>query len=259
MSKDKNKQHFLQQLAIQEKRLAKKLAHQRIKLAWQVLPWQERPKQFSNHHIHRWNMHEEILNSITHGIGAMLGIIALITMIIHASHYGSARMIVSDIIFGVSLILAYASSMIYHLILYPPLKQILKVLDHSCIFILIAGTYTPFCLVTLQGAFGWTIFSIVWTCALVGVSLKLFFVDRYEILSTIVYLLMGWFAVTLSVQLIHHLPLPGIIWLIAGGLFYTGGVVFFILERIPFFHTIWHLFVLAGSASHFIAIWLYVY
>ena len=131
-------------------------------------------------------------------------------------------------------------------------------MDHSSIFLLIAGTYTPFCLITLHGTLGWTLFGIVWSLALIGIVLKIFFVNDFEMLSTIIYLGMGWLAITVVFQLLHALPWAGCLWLLAGGLAYTFGVIFFVLERIPFFHTVWHVFVLVGSLCHFFAILFYV-
>ncbi len=241
-----------------EKKLVTKLEHARVKHAWKTLSWKERPKKFSSAYTHRWNVHEEVLNSATHGVGALLGILALVLMIINADEHQSVYGIVSGCIFGVALILSYISSMIYHMVLYAPVKRIFRILDHSCIFLLIAGTYTPFCLITLHGGLGWTLFGIVWGCALVGITLKFFFVDRAEMLSTVLYLLMGWLAAIAAAPLLYNLPGWAIFWLVAGGLFYTVGVGFFIFERIPFFHTLWHLFVLAGSCSHFFVIFFYV-
>ncbi|OGT30074.1 MAG: hemolysin D [Gammaproteobacteria bacterium RIFCSPHIGHO2_12_FULL_35_23] len=197
-------------------------------------------------------------NSITHGIGILIGIVALILMIVDAAKHHSTIGVVSGTIFGSSLILAYISSTLYHAILYPPVKQVFKIVDHSSIFLLIAGTYTPFCLITLHGSLGWTLFGIVWGIALIGIILKIFLVNRFEMLSTLLYLAMGWIAATVVVQLYHHLPFAGCMLLLAGGLAYTFGVIFFVLERIPFFHTVWHLFVLTGSLLHFFAILLYV-
>lgn len=239
-------------------RLVRRVEMIKIKYQWRTLPKHERPVQFSSAHVHRWNIHEEIANSITHGIGVLLGVAALVLLVVYASIYGNIYDIVSGAIFGLSLIIAYVSSMLYHAILYPPLKRIFRILDHSSIFILIAGTYTPFCLVTLRGDLGWTLLGVIWASAALGVLLKIFFVDEYELLSTIVYLVMGWIGVTCVFQLVHALPLGAILLLIAGGLFYSFGIIFFLLERIPFFHTIWHLFVLAGSISHFFAVLLYV-
>jgi hemolysin III len=218
----------------------------------------KKPRAFSNDYTHRWNVHEEIANSITHGIGVLLGIAALVLMVINASDHHSVTGIVAGAIFGTSLIFSYLSSMIYHAVCHPKSKRFFRIMDHVCIFLLIAGSYTPFALITLHGALGWTMFGVVWTIALIGTVIKFYFVDRYELLSTLLYLGMGWVAMSVSVQLIHYLPLGGLIWLAIGGLAYTFGVIFFLMERIPFFHTIWHLFVLLGSISHFFAILFYV-
>lgn len=215
-------------------------------------------RQFSNDHYHNWLLHEEIANSITHGIGVLLGMAALILLIVNASLHGTARNIIGGSIFGVSLIISYLSSMLYHAILYPPLKRIFKMLDHVCIYILIAGTYTPITLVTLHGPFGWTLFGLIWGFAILGILFKLFFIERFLLISTFIYIAMGWTALIAVVPLFHHLPSMGIVWLVIGGIAYTLGTIFFILERIPFFHTIWHFFVLAGSICHFFVILFYV-
>lgn len=233
----------------------KKQYKDHLKNEWTQQPWAHRPKQFSNKFIHRWNYAEEILNSLTHGIGALLGAVALILLIMRA-HPNSTLSIVSGFVFGSSLIAAFGISTIYHAALYPPTKKILQILDHCSIFILIAGTYTPFCLVTLNGIWGWSIFSIIWGCALLGIGMKCWVGERFEPFFVTLYLIMGWFAVLASYQLILHLPTPGLILLLMGGLFYTFGVIFFIFEQVPFFHTIWHLFVLAGAMSHFFAIYI---
>lgn len=217
-----------------------------------------KPRAFSNDYTHRWNVHEEIANSITHGIGILLGIAALVIMILVASAHHSVDGVVSGAIFGSSLIVSYVSSVFYHAILKPSVKRFFRILDHCCIFLLIAGSYTPFALVTLHGPLGWSLFGFIWGLAIAGIILKFYFVGRYEMLSTIIYVLMGWIAVAVSVQLFEHLLLGGIIWLIIGGVTYTLGVIFFIYERVPFFHTIWHLFVLAGSIAHFFCIVFYV-
>lgn len=218
----------------------------------------QKPRAFSNDYIHRWNVHEEIANSITHFVGVLLGIAALVIMIIEASIYQSVEGIVASIIFGTSIIVSYVSSVIYHAVLAPRIKYFFRIMDHCCIYLLIAGSYTPFALVTLAGPLGWTLFGIIWGIALVGIILKFKYVGKYEMLSTILYVLMGWIAVSVSVQLLEHLQIGGIIWLVVGGLAYTIGVIFFIYERVPFFHTIWHLFVLAGSICHFFCILFYV-
>jgi len=217
-----------------------------------------KPRSFSNDYTHKWNVHEEIANSITHGVGILLGIAALVLVVTDAARHHSVVGVVAGSIFGASLIVSYVSSVLYHAILYPPVKYFFRIMDHSCIFILIAGSYTPFALVTLHGALGWTLFGIIWFLAIAGVISKFYFVDRYEALSTTLYVLMGWIAVAVSVQLLEHLGLGGIIWLIIGGLLYTVGVIFFIYERVPFFHTVWHLFVLGGGIAHFFCVLFYV-
>jgi hemolysin III len=254
----KQEQKAAKKVARQAKRLAKKAEYIKIKHQWKTLPKAQRPKQFSSDFLHRWNVHEEVANSITHGIGVLLGIAALVLMIVDAASHGSVTGVVSGAVFGTSIIIAYISSMIYHAVFYPPVKQFFKIMDHSSIFLLIAGTYTPFALITLHGALGWTLFGVAWGIATVGIILKFSYVDDFTTLSTALYLLMGWMAAGLMVQLIQHLAFGGIVWLAIGGLCYTLGIVFFIYERIPFFHTIWHLFVLAGTISHFFAILLYV-
>jgi len=217
-----------------------------------------KPRAFSNDYIHRWNVHEEIANSITHAFGVLLGIAALVVMIIVASVHHSVDGVVSGVIFGTSIIISYMSSVIYHAVLNPRIKRFFRIMDHSCIFLLIAGSYTPFALVTLHGPLGWTLFGVIWGLALVGTIFKFWFVDKYEMLSTAIYVLMGWMALAVSVQLFEHLPVMGLVWLVIGGCAYTFGVIFFIFERVPFFHTIWHLFVLAGGICHFFCIVFYV-
>lgn len=228
-----------------------------LRQAWQKSSWQERPKQFSNDYIHGWNLIEEILNSITHGAGAIFGLIALALIIVKTLPDSSSWPLISGTIFGLSIVAAFSISTVYHAVLYPPPKKILKTLDHCSIFALIAGTYTPFCLVTLREGWGWSIFTIIWGCALLGIMLKLFYTNHFKYTSLALYLIMGWFAGAISYQLIPHVPTEGLVLLLAGGLFYTFGVIFFIFEQVPFFHTIWHLFVLGGAVSHFLAIFIY--
>jgi hemolysin III len=255
-----SRQHAKQmkQALRETKKIEKKAEHARIKHAWKTKPWAERPKEFSSDYTHKWNVHEEVVNSITHGIGVLLGIAALVLMVVYATMDGSVYGIVSGAIFGASLIIAYASSAIYHAILYPPIKRFFRIMDHSCIFLLIAGTYTPFCLVTLNGPLGWTLFGVVWGLAIIGITMKFLYFDSFKVLSTAIYIGMGWLAVAVVVQLLHNLPLWGCLWMLAGGLAYTIGVIFFVYERVPFFHAVWHLFVLAGSICHFFAIYFYV-
>ncbi|MGD0279721.1 MAG: hemolysin III family protein [Smithella sp.] len=201
---------------------------------------------------------EEIFNSITHGFGIILSIFALVIMIFFSSRYGSAMHIVSSIIFGASLVLLYTASTLYHSFQKPEIKHTFKILDHSCIYILIAGTYTPFMLVTLHGTLGWTIFSVVWSLTILGILFKIFFVHRFQIISTIAYIVMGWLIIFAIKPLTRLLPENGLILLICGGLAYTLGTVFYSWKKLPFNHAIWHSFVLAGSACHFFAIMFYV-
>jgi len=201
---------------------------------------------------------EELFNSITHGAGVVLSIAALVLLIVFSSIYGSTGHIVSCTIFGITLILLYTASTLYHGIQKPQVKRVFKIFDHSCIYLLIAGTYTPFLLVTLRGVLGWTMFGVIWFLAVSGVVLKVFFVDRFQIISTVAYVLMGWIIVFAIKPLADSLAAGGMVWLIAGGLAYTLGVVFYAWKRLPFNHAIWHLFVLAGSLCHFLAVIFYV-
>ncbi len=205
-----------------------------------------------------YSFREELLNSITHGTGILLSIGALVLLIVFSSLYGSARHIVSCTIFGVTLILLYTASTLYHSFQKPRVKRFLKIFDHSCIYLLIAGTYTPFLLVTLSGALGWMMFGVIWFLAFSGIVLKIFFVHRFKIISTIAYVLMGWIIIFAIKPLLDSLPSGGIVWLVAGGLAYTLGVVFYVWKKLPFNHAIWHLFVLGGSICHFCAVIFYV-
>ncbi len=201
---------------------------------------------------------EEKLNIITHGIGLILSIIALVLLINHASEMGTARHIVSFTIFGTSLILLYAASTFYHYFQHPDIRRKLNILDHAAIYVLIAGTYTPFTLVTLKGPKGWTIFGITWGIAIIGVFFKLFYTGRYDKISTIAYVVMGWIIIFAIKPLMAHLPLNGLYWLLAGGVFYTVGAVLYSIKKLRFNHAIFHVFVLLGSFSHFMSIYYYV-
>ena len=197
---------------------------------------------------------EEIANAITHGIGLLLSIAGFVVLLVLAALRGTAWHIVACSIYGATLICLYAASTLYHAVISPRVKRALRIFDHSAIYLLIAGTYTPFLLVSLRGPWGWSLFGVIWGLALVGVLFKFWFVERFAILSTAVYLAMGWLVVIAAKPVITHLPLTAIIWLLAGGLAYTGGVIFFAAKRIPYSHAIWHLFVLAGSICHYFAV-----
>jgi hemolysin III len=208
--------------------------------------------------IARYGLLEEILNSVTHGAGALISIAGLVLLIVFSSIYGQATHIVSCTIYGTTLVLLYTASTLYHGFQKPNIKHVFKILDHSCIYILIAGTYTPFMLVTVRGALGWTIFGIVWGLTILGIVFKAFFVNRFKIVSTIAYILMGWLVILAIKPLFQALPGGGIFWLVSGGLAYTIGTIFYAWKKLPFNHAIWHLFVLAGSVCHFFAIMFYV-
>jgi hemolysin III len=200
----------------------------------------------------------ELANSLTHGLGAVLSATALIAMVFSASLHGTARDIVGAAIFGCSLVLLYTMSTLYHAFRGPRVKRVFKILDHTAIYLLIAGTYTPFCLTTLRGAWGWSMFGVIWGLAALGVGFKSVFTGRFEALSTAIYLAMGWIVMIAARPLWLRLPRPGMYWLMAGGLFYSLGVVFYSWKRLKFHHAIWHLFVLGGSLSHVAAVLGYV-
>ncbi len=203
---------------------------------------------------------EEIANSITHGIGVALSVIAAVVLIVLAALQRDVWRIVSFSVYGGTLVLLYSSSTLYHLVQHPRAKRIFRILDHVSIYLLIAGTYTPFLLVALRGVWGWTLFGVIWGLALAGVWFKAFSSRRFRglPLSTAMYLLMGWLSVIALPELLARVPLGGLIWLIAGGVMYTAGVVFFSWRKLRYHHAIWHLFVLAGSASHYIAVVVYL-
>jgi hemolysin III len=201
---------------------------------------------------------EELLNVITHGIGFLLSVIALIFLVVHASLEGTVWHIVSFAIYGSSLVVLYLASTLFHFSKNQKTRNRLNVFDHASIYLLIAGTYTPFALVTLHGSWGWSVFGVVWGLAVTGIILKLFFTGKYNILSTVLYISMGWIIVIAIVPLVHALPFNGLMWLFGGGLFYTIGAVIFLIDKIPYNHAIFHFFVLGGSACHFVAVFYYV-
>jgi hemolysin III len=198
-----------------------------------------------------------LANAITHGIGAILAVAAAVYLIATSTR-GSVWVVLSCSVFSVTLVLVYLCSTLYHSLVRTRARHVLQVLDHSAIYLLIAGTYTPFALVALRGTVGWTIFGIEWGLALAGVVFKSFAVGRFAVASALVYLLQGWLGVFATRLLAHSIGWHGVIWLGAGGLAYTLGIVFFALDRLRYFHAAWHVFVLAGSVAHYIAILFYV-
>lgn len=205
-----------------------------------------------------YSIKEEIANSITHGVGLILAIAGLGVLIAFASRLGNAWHVVSCTIFATTLILQYTFSTLYHSIQLPRAKSVMRVLDHSAIFLLIAGTYTPFMLVNLRGAWGWTIFGVVWTLAFLGVLFQVSLLRRWQGISLALYIGMGWVVVVAIKPMLDAVATGGLILLLLGGLAYTSGVVFYLWESLRYNHAIWHGFVLAGSILHFFAVLFYV-
>ncbi|MGA9586396.1 MAG: hemolysin III family protein [Terracidiphilus sp.] len=205
----------------------------------------------------QYRLGDILANSITHGVGAALAIAGAAYLIV-VSTRGSAWVVVSCSIFAGTLVLVYICSTLYHSLVRTRARHVFHVLDHGAIYLLIAGTYTPFTLVSLRGPVGWTLFSIVWTLAIAGVIFKSFAVGRFAVASAVVYLFQGWLVIFATRPLMHAISPQGLMWLGAGGLAYTLGIVFFALDRFPYFHAAWHLFVLAGSIAHYVAILFFV-
>jgi hemolysin III len=201
---------------------------------------------------------EEKINVISHAVGFFLSIIALIVLVIHASSIGNALPIISVTIYGLSLIILFAASTLYHNEKDPKRRKRLKIFDHSAIYVLIAGTYTPFTLITLEETVGWTIFGVVWGMALIGIVFKLFFTGKYKLVSTLMYILMGWVIIFAIKPLMESLPTEGLYWLFGGGLAYTVGAILYSIKKIKFNHAIFHFCVLIGSFCHFYAVLYYV-
>ena len=201
---------------------------------------------------------EEIVSSITHGIGVGLGAAGLIVLVTLAGLAGDGWRVVSFSIYGATLVLLYLSSLLYHSVRTPRAKRFFRYFDHASIFLLIAGTYTPFTLISLRGWWGWALFALIWIMAITGIVLTFVLMDRSRLLAGILYITMGWLVIIAVKPLLNAVPRGGVLWLLAGGLAYTFGVVFYLWKRLPFNHAIWHLFVLAGSICHFCAVYLYV-
>lgn len=201
---------------------------------------------------------EEIANSLSHGIGLVAALVGTPFLIMHAARHGDAGFIVGTSVFSATMIFLYLASTLYHALPMGKAKGVFRIIEHSAIFLLIAGTYTPFTLGVLSGAWGWTLFGVVWGLAVTGVALKAFNKASHPILFTGLYLLMGWVIVIAVDPLLARVPTAGLIWLLAGGLSYTAGVVFFATDsRLQYGHLIWHLFVLAGNTCHYFAVLWY--
>lgn len=201
---------------------------------------------------------EELANSISHGIALVVALIGTPFLIMHAVRHGDVGFIVGASVFSVSIILLYVASTLYHALPRGKSKRVFRVIEHSAIFLLIAGTYTPFTLGVLRGAWGWTLFGIVWGLAVAGVAMKLFDRGSHPVFSTGLYLLMGWVIIIAVDPLVARVPTAGLLWLLAGGLSYTAGVAFFATDsRLQYGHLIWHLFVMAGTVCHYFAVFWY--
>ena len=201
---------------------------------------------------------EEIFNSVSHGVGVLLSIAALVLLIVFAAIYSDGYGLASALVYGISLILLYTMSMVYHIVQNEKGKKVLRIFDHCSIFILIAGTYTPYLLGPLRGKLGWTIFGIIWGVTVIGILLNAISLEKFKVISLICYVLMGW-GIVLSIKpLAQNLPTGGLWLLIAGGLVYTVGIIFYVMKKYRYMHSVWHLFVLAGSICHYFSILLFV-
>ena len=201
---------------------------------------------------------EELANSLTHGVGVLLAIGGLALLVTLAALRGDVWHVVACSIYGAAMVVLYSASTLYHAVSKPRAKSALQVFDHAAIFLLIAGTYTPFTLVSLRGPWGWALFGTVWGLALVGIVIEIAFPGRWPVFSLVLYVAMGWVGVVAVKPLLSALPTGGLVLLLLGGLAYTGGVVFYVWKRLPYGHAIWHVFVLAGTVLHFFAVLLYV-
>jgi len=201
---------------------------------------------------------EEILNVITHGLGFLLSIAALVLLVVFAALKGNVWHIVSFSVYGVSLVVLYLASTLYHMSRKQSLRNKLNIFDHASIYILIAGTYTPFLLVTLHGPWGWSLLGVIWGLAIAGILFKIFFIGKYDLVSALLYVLMGWLIIVAIQPLNEHLESGGLWWLLGGGISYSIGAVFYMVNKLPYNHAIFHIWVLLGSLAHFIAVFFYV-
>lgn len=208
--------------------------------------------------MERYSIGEEIAHAVTHGLGLLLSIGGLAVLVAFSALYGDAWHVISSSIYGTTLILLYSFSTLYHGIPSPKAKRVFQRLDHAAIFILIAGTYTPFTLVNLRGPWGWTLFGLVWGIAIAGIVLELVSRNRYKWLSLSLYLGLGWLVLIAIKPMLLSVEVGGLLLLLAGGLCYSFGVIFYVWKRLAYHHAVWHLFVLAGSVLHFFSVLFYV-
>ena len=206
----------------------------------------------------RYTFGDELASSIVHGIGIVLSIAGLAALVALSARYGEVRDVVASAVFGATLVLLYTASTLYHAVPVPKAKPVLRTLDHIAIYLLIAGTYTPFTLIALPGRWGWSLFAAVWTLAALGSVLEFGALKRFRKLSVLLYIGMGWIGMIAFKPLMAHLQTGGMLLLVAGGLAYTLGVPFYLWRRLPYHHSVWHCFVLAGSVLHYLAVLFYV-
>ena len=205
-----------------------------------------------------YTLGEELFNSISHGVGVLLSIAALVLLIVFASINGSGYSLAAGIVYGLSLLILYTMSMVYHIVQSEKGKAIMRIFDHCSIFILIAGTYTPYLLITLDKPLGWTMFGIIWAMAVIGIILNSVNLEKFKVFSLICYIIMGWAVIFTIKPIINAVPPMGVFLLVLGGVIYTVGVIFYIIKKYRYMHSIWHLFVLGGSVCHYLSILLYV-
>lgn len=202
----------------------------------------------------QFDQREELANALTHGLGLLASAVAGATLVTLAATAGDAWRLVSAAVYSIALLLLYAASTAYHAAHQGATKAVLEICDHCAIYLLIAGTYTPFTLIALRGPWGWSLLAVIWALALAGIGFKVAFIGRFNLLSTLIYIAMGWLVVIAAVPMVQALPLAAVIWLVAGGVLYTAGTYFYQRRRFPFSHAVWHLFVIAGSVCHFLAV-----
>jgi hemolysin III len=200
---------------------------------------------------------EEFANSISHGLGLVLALVAVPVLVLSAMRAGDVRFLIGVSVFGATMVLLYLASTLYHSVTHEAAKRWFRLFDHTAIFLLIAGSYTPFALGVLRGPWGWSLLAVIWTLAIVGITLKIIARTRHSRISIVLYVLMGWLAVVATKPILELIPLPGILLIVAGGIAYTGGLAFFAAHRIRYNHFIWHLFVIVGTTCHFFAVLWY--
>ena len=215
-------------------------------------------KEKTRYKLIHYTTGEEIFSAVTHGVGALFGIFATVYMILISAFGGSAPAVVYSAIYGGTLIVLYTMSTLYHAITNKTAKIVFRVMDHTTIFLLIAGTYTPIALLALKGALGWTIFGLEWGIAVLGIVLNSISIEKFKVFSMIGYIISGWAIVVAAVPLFQSVPLQAVIYLLGGGLFYTGGLIFYRMKHLRYMHSVWHIFVLMGSILQFIAIAVYI-